>query len=157
MQMTGGHRAGDPAALEGVDAFAVQLDVGANQSRDFSGRLAVAGRRCAQCGRCRTCRQRCEAGALPERVVIAVVRKPAQVSECRSRAAGHRERFRAQKAQRRIRRRPRCQLLRRLQEALRIALLARCQRLVVERHRIGESRSCTEDEKLRDHCAHHSA
>ena len=38
MQMAGGNRAGDPAAREGVDAFAVQLDVGANQSRDFSGR-----------------------------------------------------------------------------------------------------------------------
>ena len=63
----------------------------------------------------------------------------------------------AQKAQRWIRRRPLCQLLRRLQEAPRIALLARRQRLVVERHRVGESRSGTEDQQSRDHCVHHSA
>ena len=75
-------------------------------------------RRCAERGRFGARWQRRETVALPECVGVAVRRKPAQLSERRSRAAGHRERFGAQKAQRRIRRRPLCQLIGQLQEAL---------------------------------------
>ena len=51
-----------------------------------------------------------------------------------------------QKAQRRIRGRPLRELIGHLQITLRIALFARLERLVVERHRVGERRSSAEDQ-----------
>ena len=146
MQTAVGHRPCDPAVLEDVDAFGVQIGVGADEPRDFPGGLAVARRAGPQRFDIALGGERRERTSIPERVVIAVARQPSQFRQRLLRLAGRSERLGVQEAQRRVRRRPLGQLLRSFQEPLEVALLARRDSLLIERQRIGQCRGCTTKE-----------